>query len=92
VALVRVSGQALIEEGDEETVILGIDPGGFWGEGTSFQSAWDHFQETLKLVLVDLATDSANPEMFRGEIERLLGPANQTLQAEWHNAKMHSRL
>jgi hypothetical protein len=85
-ALVRVSGQALIEEDDGETVILGIDPGGIWGEGGSFLEAWTQFSETLKLVLVDLATDSADPEMFCGEIKRLLAPANPTLQAEWQDA------
>lgn len=89
-ALVRVSGQALIEKDDGQTEILAINPGGFWGLGDSFQAAWSQFRETLKLVLVDLASEAADPEAFLGEIDRLLVPANQSLQAEWQDAVVAS--
>ncbi len=88
IALVQVSGKALVEPDSEagETTIYGIDPGGFWGLGETFEDAWANFYDTLQSSLSDLAVEAEDPEAFCKEVRRLLAPAHQGLQDDWQAA------
>lgn len=87
-ALVQVSGKALVEvDPDEgETSIIAVDPGGFWGLGTTFEEAWSEFYDNLKTILFDLAAEAEEPMTFRQEVDRLLVAAHQGLQDDWQAA------
>lgn len=85
---VQVAGQALVEDDPEgnETSIMAVNPGGFWGLGSSFETAWPEFYANLKTILADLAAEAMSPAAFRKSVDELLAAAHDGLHRDWEAA------
>ncbi len=86
VAVVSVSGRALIEDDHDGVWMIGINPGGFDAQGSSHQLAATAFREEYRTVLYDIASSTTDFATFQAMLQDFLQDAQPTLVADWDQA------
>ncbi|MCC7173411.1 MAG: hypothetical protein IT459_23400 [Planctomycetes bacterium] len=86
IAGVRMTGRALMEEGDGEVWINGVSPASIAGGGQDRTSAFVDFRQGWESVLFDIADGVGSFEEFKGECERFLRSSVASLDRDWDDA------
>jgi len=86
VAVVSVSGRALIEDDHDGVWMIGINPGGFAAQGSSQQLAALAFREEYRTILYDIADSAADFDEFRAMVQEFREECQPTLLADWKEA------
>lgn len=73
----------LVEEGDKNFWVYGVQPGGVAGTGRDTQSAIENFQSGVKSVLLDLLPECNNFEKFKAGVEELHTCINLLNLEQW---------
>ena len=93
IASVRVYGRALAtyDEEDGEFELSGVNPGSLLGFGRTLKEAYQDFVESLRCTLLDCASDAANFEDFRREVEDFFATNDPEADAKWEVARDRAR-
>jgi hypothetical protein len=86
VASVGLQGRALVEEGEGETWIYGVNPGGVAADAPTRSEAFQAFKEACRSVVLDLADVSATFEEFKAGVGQFFHETNGPTEAEWREA------
>ncbi len=89
--LVRGRVLATWDETDGEFVLTGVNPGSLLGFGRTLNEAYQCMVESLRCVLIDIATDAATVEEFRREAEDYYETDAPRCRAEWQAARKRAR-
>lgn len=89
VVSVVVRGRVLAtwNEDDGEFVLSGVNPGSLLGFGRTLNEAYQYMVESLRCVLIDIATDAATVEEFRQEAADYFETDAPQCKAEWQAAR-----
>lgn len=90
VAVVRMSGRALLEDESGEFWITGIEPAGFAGGGLTREAAFDDFKTEWARCLFDIAAEAPTFEAFDNACQEFLRATVDHLDRDWHAA--HARV
>lgn len=85
--LVRGRVLATWDEDDREFVLRGVNPGSLLGFGATLNEAYQYMVESLRCVLIDIATDAATVEEFRREADDFFETGALQCRAEWQTAR-----
>ena len=90
---IRVRGRALAIRGEEsgEFQLSGVNPGSLLGFGRTLNEAYQEFVESLRCVLVDIASDAPSPEDFRREARDFFHTEDPEAEARWEAARERVR-
>lgn len=93
VVSVVVRGRVLAtwNEDDGEFVLSGVNPGSLLGFGRTLNEAYQYMVESLRCVLIDIATDAATVEEFRREADDFFETDSPRCRAEWQAAREGAR-
>lgn len=81
---VATQGRALVvEEGDEDFWIYGVNPGGIAGGGATQAAAHEDFRRMFKAVLYDIAEEAQSFEEFKHQVEESFFDVNRHMEEEW---------
>jgi hypothetical protein len=87
VARVELHGQALlVDEGDGDNWIYGVQPGSVAGGGKDYTTACREFKKSYLSVLFDMALESSDYEQFKEEVEKLFATVNAPNRDAWDTA------
>ena len=89
VVSVVVRGRVLAtwNEDDGEFVLSGVNPGSLLGFGRTLNEAYQYMVESLRCVLIDIATDAATVQEFRREADDFFETDSPRCRAEWQAAR-----
>ncbi len=90
---VAVRGRVLVtrNEDDGEFVLGGVNPGSLLGCGRTLNEAYQHVVESLRYVLIDVATGAATVEEFRREADDSFETDAPRCRARWESARERVR-
>ena len=93
IASVRIRGRALAtyDEEDGEFELSGVNPGSVLGFGRTLNEAYQEFVESLRCILIDCATDAANFEDFRWEVQDFFDTNDPRAETKWDAARDRAR-
>ena len=93
IASVRVHGRALAthDEEDGEFELSGVNPGSLLGFGRTLNEAYQDFVESLRCTLIDCASDAANFEDFRQEVQDFFVTNDPQAETNWEAARDRAR-
>lgn len=93
VVSVVVRGRVLAtwDEDDGEFVLSGVNPGSLLGFGRTLNEAYQYMVESLRCVLIDIATDAATVEEFRREAHDFFETDAPQCRARWESARERVR-
>lgn len=87
VATVEVHGRAvLIDEGDGDFWIFGVQPGGVAGGGKDYSEACREFKKSYLSVLFDIASEAKTYDAFVGEVRSFFDAVNDPNLGVWEGA------
>ncbi len=90
---VRVRGRALAIRDDEdgEFQLSGVNPGSLLGFGRTLNEAYQEFVESLRCVLIDIASDAPSFEDFRREAQDFFHTEDPRSETRWDAARERVR-
>jgi len=93
IASVRVHGRALAtyDEEDGEFELSGVNPGSLLGLGRTLKEAYQDFVESLRCTLIDCASDAADFEDFRREVQDFFDTTDPRAETKWEAARDRAR-
>lgn len=93
VVSVIVRGRVLAtwDKDDGEFVLSGVNPGSLLGFGRTLNEAYQYMVESLRCVLIDIATDAATAEEFRREADNFFETDAPKGRARWEAARERVR-
>ncbi len=90
IAGVRMTGRAILEEG-EETWITGVAPAGFAGGGVDRNAAFVDFRRGWAEILFEIAAEAASFEELKANCEAFLQASTTELDKDWQAALAQAR-
>lgn len=93
VVSVVVRGRVLAtwDDDDGEFVLRGVNPGSLLGFGRTLNEAYQYMVESLRCVLIDIATDAATVDEFRLEADDFFETDAPRCKARWQSARERVR-
>lgn len=76
----------MVDEGDGDFWIYGVNPGGISDGGKSQKEATSAFRKTYQAVLYDIANEAPDFEAFKAEANDFLLQENEVVLNEWRAA------
>ena len=87
VAGVATMGRSLmVEEGENDFWIYGVDPGGIAAGGESQKEAASEFRSMYRTVLFDIADEARTYEEFKTAVEAFFEDKNEPFEQDWWRA------
>jgi hypothetical protein len=83
---VGVNGRALLVDEGDGFWMYGVNPGGLAAGGTNHGEAQAEFRQGYRSVLFDIATQAADFESFRREVQSFFQETNESTEREWNAA------
>lgn len=84
---ITLSGRALmIHENDDKWWVYGVRPGAIAETGETPPEAYLRFRNTYKNLLFDIASESANYDAFKAEVERFYSEPDGEEELRWTSA------
>ena len=84
---VRGRALAIRDEESGESQLSGVNPGSLLGFGRTLNEAYQEFVESLRCVLVDIASDAPSPEDFRRETRDFFHTEDPGAETRWEAAR-----
>ena len=93
VVSVQVRGRVLAtwDEEEREFVLSGVNPGSLLGFGNTLNEAYQYMVESLRCVLIDIATGANTVGEFRREAEDYFETDDPVEGAKWQAARERAR-
>ena len=90
---VRVHGRllAIHDEEDGEYQLSGVNPGSLLGFGGTLNEAYQDLVESLRCILIDIASDATNVDDFRREAKDFFVTTAPRTEAQWEAARARAR-
>lgn len=86
IARVALQGRLLLTEGENESWVEGVNPGGIAARGDSPAEALAEFCSEYRVVLFDIAAEANSFSEFKSEVERFFNDTSPVAERDWRAA------
>lgn len=76
----------MVNEGDKEWWVYGVEPGGLSGEGDTSTQAYLRFTEGFKSAVTELAEEVDGFDAFESAVKSFVGERNEPTMVDWLEA------
>lgn len=91
IAEIRVDGRVLVEVDDGQYWAFGVHPGGLADHGDTLLLALHNFRQRFKMVIIDIATEAGNFQVFKEEVDRFFNECDIETEKDWEAARLAVR-